>query len=102
MKLVIPADHTPDSLSWISRNDRSLTWAEVAAAPGVTSIETLGSDWCVENNIDGLGFFDPAPVVPVPEIAPDYRVELLSRAEQATDIDSLRQILVDALSAGYI
>lgn len=101
MKLVVPADHTADTLSWIVRDDRSLTWAEVAAMHGVAEIEPLGSEWCVDHGVDGLGFVDPAPPVE-PVLAPDVRAELLARIDAAATLDEVKQVVADALAAGAL
>lgn len=53
-RFVIPAGANPDSQAW---DHRSETWAELASQAGEpVIIETIGSQWCVENNIGGLGF----------------------------------------------
>lgn len=50
VRFVIPADANPDAQAWEHRPE---TWRELADE---CQIEFAGSDWCIANNINGLGF----------------------------------------------
>ena len=70
--LVIPAGDTADSLSWIERDGKPWTWAEVAADNGCDRCEPLDGAWCAERAVDGLGIREDAPLLdPVDEPTPD-------------------------------
>lgn len=54
LRFVIPAGADPDDVAWDHRPE---TWRELAAEAGEpVVIENIGSEWCIANNIDGLGF----------------------------------------------
>lgn len=59
IRFVIPADADPDSQAWPGRPE---TWRELAAQGGEgTPVENLGSQWCIDNQITGLGFCSSIP-----------------------------------------
>ena len=54
VRFVIPSDANPNDIAWDHRPE---TWAELAIEAGEpVTIENIGSEWCVENNIGGFGF----------------------------------------------
>lgn len=63
-RLVIPAGESPDSFSFIVRNGSPAPWSVIAAENGVELFENLGSQWCVDNDIDGLGIAEEKPPAP--------------------------------------
>lgn len=69
--LVIPAGASTSDASWIERDGKAWTWAEVAADNGCDRCEPLDGAWCTDRAIDGLGIRDDAPVPePVDEPPP--------------------------------
>lgn len=54
IRFIIPVDANPDEVAWEHRPE---TWRELALQVGDdVVIDNLGSQWCVDNHIDGLGF----------------------------------------------
>ncbi len=66
--LVIPAGASASDASWIERDGKAWTWAEVAADNGCDRCEPLDGAWCTDRAVDGLGIREDAPP---PEPAPD-------------------------------
>lgn len=54
LKLVIPAGAKPSAVAYPDREDKP-TWIQLAAEFGCDGIEEFGSQWCIDNAIDGLG-----------------------------------------------
>ena len=100
-RLVIPAGALPDDLSWIEREDKPLTWAEVAAE---NSTEVADDAWLKANGVDpadGVGIREETPPVPEPPIAIDTPEPSASALE--VKVDALTEqvaALVAALKKG--
>ena len=61
-RLVIPAGETPSTPAPF----QGLTWQQVADQGKADAIEVLGSQWCIDNAITGLGFATENPPTPPP------------------------------------
>jgi hypothetical protein len=68
-RLVIPAGDKLEDLS--PYGDGKRTWLEVGAENTVDGVEVFGSQWCVDNDIDGLGICTEKPPTPEPPLPPD-------------------------------
>ena len=84
MRLVIPADATPDDVAFQGK-----TWQQIADENGADGIQNLGDQWCVDNRVDGLGLADVW--VPPPDPGP----VLKTAAEIAAEHDPI-ETLADA------
>lgn len=101
-RLVIPIGDTADSESPIVRDGVALTWAQVAALNGADQVEPLGSQWCTDNAVDGLGIATELP--PPPPFVPPVpsNIELAGEALATLAADALASPLADvrAIAAG--
>lgn len=88
-RLVIPAGAKPSDPSPIfdglapgddpedtAHRFRRFTWQEVADANRCDAIENLGSQWCTDNGIAGLGIATEAPPPPVVSGIPGLKAQL--------------------------
>lgn len=85
-KLVIPADATAEDEAW-----GGLTWQDIADQNGVDGIEPLGSAWCVDNAVNGLGIVAtvPPPPPPPPDSIPPLELRVAAAAEVLHEADAL-------------
>ncbi len=69
-RLVIPTGAQATDVAW--PGTRPETWQQIAADNGCDAVEVLGSQWCIDNHIGGLGIATEyvAPVIVVPD--PNY------------------------------
>lgn len=52
LRLVIPAGELPTDVAYVHRPE---TWQELADDAGCEAVENLGSTWCTDHGVDGLG-----------------------------------------------
>lgn len=86
-RLVVPPGSTT--------NDQGVPWEEIATANGCEAVEELGSQWCTDNGIDGLGICSERPPEPPPQavsplaalgaLAPDDIGPAVADMERALD-----------------
>lgn len=99
-RLVIPSDASPDDVAY--PGTRPETWQELADNAGCDQVETFGSQWCLDNLIDGLGIATEYVAPPVAPPAPPQLVGVLYSALVATEApmaaSDLAASLADAIA----
>lgn len=89
-RLVIPADAQAGDVAYTHRPE---TWQELADEAGV-ELAVLGDQWCIDNQVNGLGIASeyvapPDPPDPVPQL-----VDVASSRRPANDRTASRSALI--------
>lgn len=100
-RLVVPPGSDTDA--------HGTPWAQVAADNGCDGVEESGSQWCLDNGIDGLGICTerPPPPPPPPTPPPDPIAEVLPAlariaADDATTQDEKVAAIIDTLAQAAV